>query len=64
MKRYDISLLPKNFFTGGSFYKKGGGGDGEARGGVERGGKGGGEKKVKFMYWKPLSQKHFDKTNV
>ena len=25
MKRYDVSLLPKNFFTGGSFYTKGGG---------------------------------------
>jgi len=36
LKRYDISLLPKNFFTGGSFYTKGRGGDGE--GGVGRGG--------------------------
>ena len=37
MKRYDISLLPKNFFTGGSFYKKERGVD---RGGVGRGGGG------------------------
>ena len=34
---YDISLLPKNFFTGGSFYKKERGVD---RGGVGRGGGG------------------------
>ena len=40
MKRYDISLLPKNFFTGGSFYKKERGVDG---GGVGRGGGGGRE---------------------
>ena len=40
MKRYDISLLPKNFFTGGSFYKKGRGVDRESRGGVGRGGRG------------------------
>ena len=33
MKRYDIQLLPKNFFTGGSFYTKGGGGDWEGEGG-------------------------------
>ena len=37
-ERYGISLLPKNFFTGGSFYKKGRGGDREGRGGVGRGG--------------------------
>ena len=46
MKRYDISLLLKNFFTGGIFYKKGRGGDGEDGEGVGRGGKerGGGER--------------------
>ena len=37
---YDISLLPKNFFTGGSLYKKGGGVDGEGRGRGRRGGEG------------------------
>jgi len=42
LERYDISLLPKNFFTGGSFYKKkkGLGVDGEGGGGVKRGGRG------------------------
>ena len=40
MKRYDISLLPKNFFTGGSFYKKGRGVDGEGEGVAGRGGGG------------------------
>ena len=39
LKRYDIPLLPKNTFTGGSFYKKKGSGvDGEGGGGVGRGG--------------------------
>ena len=33
LKRYDISLLPKNFFTGDSFYKKGIGVEGEGKGG-------------------------------
>ena len=49
MKRYDISLLPKNFFTGGSFYKNGRGLDREGGGGVGRGGgvRGGGEIKKK-----------------
>ena len=55
MKRYGISLLPKNFFKGGSFYKKGRGGDREGRwwlgrgGGGKggRGGRGGGEIKKK-----------------
>ena len=49
MKRYGISLLPKNFFKGGSFYKKGRGGDREGAGGVGRGGGGreGGEIKKK-----------------
>ena len=44
MKRYGISLLPNNFFTGDGFYKKGRGGDGEGGGGIERGegGRGGG----------------------
>ena len=36
LKRYDISLLPKNFFTWGSFYKYGIGGDKEGRGEVGR----------------------------
>ena len=41
MKRYDISLLPKNFFTGGSFYKKKGRGvDGKGGGEVGKGGGG------------------------
>ena len=35
LKRYDISLLPKNFFKGGSFYNKGRGGDREGGGGEE-----------------------------
>ena len=38
MKKYDISPLPKNFFTGGIFYKKERGGDEEGREGVGRGG--------------------------
>ena len=46
MKRYDISLLPKNFFMGGSFYKKGRGVDGEDRGGGGRGGEWGGRERV------------------
>ena len=37
LKRYDISLLPKNFFVRGSFYKKGKGGHGEGGGGLGRG---------------------------
>ena len=60
LKRYGISLLPKNFFKGGSFYNKGRGGDREGRGGVGRGGRGEIKKKVKFIHWKPLSQKYFD----
>ena len=52
MKKYGISLLPKNFFTGGSFYKKGrGGGRGRGRGvrggGTGEWGRGGGEIKKK-----------------
>ena len=53
LKRQDISLLPKNFFTGGSFYKKKGrgvdgeGGGGVGRGGGERGGGGRGEGEIK-----------------
>ena len=47
MKRYDISLLPKNFFTGGSFYTKGRGGDGEGGVGRRGGGRGGGNIKRK-----------------
>ena len=53
MKRYDISLLPKNFFMGGSFYKKKGrgvagkGGRSVGRAGGGRGGRGGGEIKKK-----------------
>ena len=50
MKRYDISLLPKNFFTGGSFYKKergvDGGGVGRGRG-IDGGWREGGELKKK-----------------
>ena len=43
MKRYDISLLPKNFFTGGSFCKKKRGVGGVGKGG-RRWGEGGGER--------------------
>ena len=46
MKRYGISLLPKNFFKGGSFYKKERGVDGEGVG-RGRGGREGGELKKK-----------------
>ena len=43
MKRYDIPLLPKNFFMGSSFYTKEEGGDrevGDREGGEGKGGRG------------------------
>ena len=58
MKRYGISLLPKNFFKGGSFYKKGRGGDREGGGGVGRGG-GRGEIKSKIYSLKTFTTKIF-----
>ena len=46
MIRYGISLLPKNFFKGGSFSTKGGGGDGKVGGGDGEGSGGGGGRKM------------------
>ena len=46
MKRYDTSRLPKNFFMGGSFYTKVGGGDREDG----QGGRGQNKERARFSH--------------